>query len=227
MMIGSRDARRLTLAVACAAATLLLPGIRAANAQTIIAQTIIDSWKSVVMPSPPELQPVTVDSAHTALLILDMYASFCSEAQRPRCIPTIPRIQRLLATARAHKMMVIYSGGPPSSTAFNMPPDALTPLPSEPMLRAGADKWVGTDLEKMLATGGIQSIIVVGTSAEGAVLYTASGAAPRNIMAIVAVDGISSVNPFGELAAAWILKNTSGSISSHVTLTRTDLITMH
>jgi nicotinamidase-related amidase len=215
-----RRTRCLSLAVACVAATILIADIRVAN-----AQTIVDSWKSVAVPPPPELQSVTVDSAHTALLILDMNANSCSEAKKPRCIRSIPRVQHLLAEARAHKMMVIYSEGPPSSTTLSMPPDAVKPLPGEPIVRVVADKWLGSDLDKMLAVGGIQSVIVVGTSAESAVLFTAGGAALRKITAIVPVDGISSEDPFGELSVAWILRNTP-SVSSHVILTKTDLITM-
>lgn len=220
-MIFYKSSRRLTLAATCAVMTLLFT-----DTQTAETETIIDSWKSITLPPPPVLQSVTVDSTQTALLILDMYVTFCSDAQRPRCVPTIPRIQRLLANARDHKMMVVYSGGPPSSTNFTMPPEALTPLPGEPMVRTNADKFVDTDLEKMLAAGGIKSVIIVGTSAEGAVLYTAGGAALRGLKVIIPVDGISSANPFGELSTAWNLKNTSGSVSSHVTLTRMDLITI-
>ncbi len=94
------------------------------------------------------------------------------------------------------------------------------------MVRGHADKWLGSDLEKILAAGDIKTVIVVGTSAEGAVLYTASGAALRNMTAIVPVDGMSSVNPFSELSTAWNLKNAPSSISSHVTLTTTDRITI-
>src|SRR5258706_11530084 len=99
-LIRSRNSRRLTLAAACAAITLLFPTIPAAN-----AETIIDTWKSIAVPPPPELQAVTVDSAPTALLILDISAVNCAEAQRPRCAVSIPRVQHLLAEARAHKMM--------------------------------------------------------------------------------------------------------------------------
>ncbi len=222
-MTRSNNMRRLILSTACAVATLLLPCIQAAN-----AQTIIDSWKSVVVPPPPELQPVTVDSAHTALLILDMYASTCSEAVRISCFRSIPFVQRLLADARAHKMLVVYSTGPvtPSTPAPPKSPDALAPVAGEPTVRTGADKFLGSDLEQILASRGITSVIVAGTSAEGAVLYTASGAALRKIKAIVPVDGIASVTPFAELYTVWHLKNAPATISANVTLTRTDLITL-
>lgn len=222
-MIRFKNMRSPTLAATCAAASLLLTCIPAAN-----AQTIVDSWKSVVVPPPPELQPVTVDSTRTALLVLDMYASTCNEAVRPSCFRSIPYVQRLLANARSHKMLVIYSTGPvtPLSPTLPKSPDALTPMPDELMVRTGADKFVGSDLEQILASRGIQSIIVVGTSAEGAVLYTASGAALRKMKAIVPVDGIASVNPFAELYTVWHLKNAPATISANVTLTRTELITL-
>jgi nicotinamidase-related amidase len=190
------------------------------------AQSILDTWKSVPVPPAPELQPVTVDAAHSALLILDMYATSCSEAQRPRCVVTIPHVQHLLADARAHKMMVIYSAGPPAGNGPTKPTDALAQLPSEPTVRAGADKFLGSDLEKLLTDGGIKTVIVVGTSADGAVLYTASHAAQNNLDVVVPVDGMSSVNPFSELYTAWHLKNTTGSISRHVTLTKADMVTV-
>jgi nicotinamidase-related amidase len=125
-------------------------------------------------------------------------------------------------------MMVVYSTGPvtPATTTPPKSPDALTPLPGDPIVRTGADKFLGSDLEKLLAARGIRSVIIVGTSAEGAVLYTASSAALRNMTAIVPVDGYSAVNPFAELYTAWHLKNAPATISSHVTLTRTDLVTL-
>jgi len=188
--------------------------------------TIIDGWKSIPVPAPPALEPVTVDSSHTALLVLDMYAGWCNEAQRPSCLRSIPRVHELLTRARARNMMVIYSGGPPDSPRFSMPPEPIAPLPGEPMVRSGADKYLGTDLEKMLRAHGIRCVIIVGTSADGAVLYTAGESALRNLMTVIPVDGISAVEPFAELYAVWHLKNTSGSVAEHVVLTRTDLIAM-
>jgi nicotinamidase-related amidase len=69
-------------------------------------------------------------------------------------------------------------------------------------------------------------LIVTGTSAHGAVLYTASEAAVRNFEVIVPVDGSSAETPFAELVTAWLLKNAPGSVSAHVTLTSTPQITI-
>lgn len=201
--------------------SLLAAGALAAGAGPA---TIVDSWSSIAVPPPPELVPVTVDAARTALLILDMSAINCVEAKRPSCVRSLPYVRRLLDTARAHSMLVVYSAGAPSSTAPTEPAAAIAPQPGEPMVRAPVDKFFRSDLERMLAERQIDTVIVTGTSAEGAVLSTATGAALRNIHAVVPVDGYSAVSPFAELYTAWHLKNAPAAISSHVTVTRTDLI---
>ena len=61
-------------------------------------------------------------------------------------------------------------------------------------MRPVVDKFLGTDLEKILKDKGIATVIIVGTAAHGAVLYTGSGAAMRGMNVIVPVDGMSSVD---------------------------------
>jgi nicotinamidase-related amidase len=210
----------LTAALAVAFAGAAFAGILIPCAH---AQTIIDSWKSVATPPPPELESVTVDAAHTALLILDMNADACSK--RPSCVRSITPIQRALAEVRARHMLVVYST---SAAAPSAPvPEPLAPMPNDLSVTSSADKFIGTDLEKTLAGRGVKTVIVVGTTAQGAVLYTASAAALRKFAVVVPVDGYSSDTPFAELATAWLLKNAPVSISAHVTLTRTEMITVH
>ena len=189
------------------------------------AQTIIDEWKTVTIPPPPDLLPVTADSHTTALLILDMYATTCP--QRPSCVKSIPHVKALLDQARAHKMLVIYSGGPANSPNPITPVAPLGPMAGEPTVRSGADKFLGSDLDKILAQAGIKSVIVTGTSADAAVMYTASEASLRGLNTYVPIDCMSSLTPFAELYTTWHLKNVTAAVSSHVTLTRSDLITMH
>ena len=208
---------RLGLAVVVAGA--MLTGSAAAR-----AQTILDSWKTVAIPPPPVPKPAEVQAAQTALLVLDVNADACTEAARPSCVRSLPHIQKLLAEARAHGMLVIYST---SSSAPGAPvPAAIARAPGDPIVISSADKFIGTDLEKMLADRGIKTVIVTGTTAEGAVLYTASAAALRKMQAVVPVDGFSSGSQFGELITAWQLVNAPVSVSRNVTLTRSDMITI-
>ena len=65
---------------------------------------------------------------------------------------------------------------------------------------------------------GIKTVIVVGTAAHGAVIYTASGAAMRGLKVIVPVDGISADIPCAEQYTLWHLAN-APIIAAAVTLT--------
>jgi nicotinamidase-related amidase len=101
--------------------------------------------------------------------------------------------------------------------------DQIAPKGDEPSVLSHADKFVGTDLEKILKDRGVTTVIVVGTSAQGAVLYTASHAAFLGFKAVVPVDGTSADDPFAELATAWTLAH-APFVSTATTLTRFDMI---
>ena len=192
------------------------------------AQSVVDVWDSVTIPPPPALEPVTVDSGKTALLITDMYPASCTAQARPSCPGTIPHIQDLLAQARRHKMLVVFTAGLVAQNGPTEPIEALKREPGEPTVRGPADKFFGPDskLDEILKTAGVQAVIVTGTSADGSVLYTGSEASLRGLKVIVPVDTISSVTRFAELYTVWHLKNTTAAVSRGVTLTRSDLVTI-
>ncbi len=193
------------------------------------AQTIIDEWATVQAPAPPALQSVSAEPASTALLLLDFNGSRgaapgpCSPKLKPRCIASIPHVKALLDAARAHDMLVVYSlstTGAASGIAA-----AIAPRPADPIVKAGPDKFIGTDLAQLLASKGIQTVIITGTGAEGAVLDTAAEAVLRQkLHVIVPVDGMSSTNPYAEQYVAWHLTHAPG-YAGKVVLTRSDLIT--
>ena len=81
----------------------------------------------------------------------------------------------------------------------------------------------GTDLEKVLKEKNIQTVIVAGTAAHGAVLATASGAALRGMKVVVPADGLSAETLYPEQYTLWHLLN-APRIGAQVTVTRTDLI---
>ena len=185
------------------------------------AQTIVDEWNAVKVPPAPELKPVTIDPKVTALLLLDFNKQTCNAERRPRCIASIPKVQKMLMEARAKGVSVIYSitiGAAPGDIAKE-----LAPLGGEPVVVSGPDKFMGTDLEKILKEKGIKTVIVTGTASHGAVLYTASGAGLREIKVIVPVDGMSAEIPYAEQYTAWHLVN-APRVSTVVTLTKIDLI---
>ena len=204
--------RNLILAVAVA--SLLAAALPAQ------AGNIIDEWANVKTPPAPELKPVTVDPRTTALLMLDFVNPNCTS--RPRCMDSIPAMKRLLSEARAKGMPVIHSFVR-NTTAANTLPD-LAPAANEPSVTAGPDKFLNTDLEKILRSKGVQTVITVGTAAHGAVLYTASAAVLHGFKVIVPVDGMTSENLYFEQVSAWLLAKGTGNIGANVTMTRSDMI---
>ena len=185
------------------------------------AQTIVDTWDAVKAPAAPELKSVILDSKATALLLLDFNKQTCNAERRPRCIASIPKVQELLEEARSKGFTIIYSLSA-GATSTDIARE-LAPRKGEPVVTAGPDKFMGTDLEKILMDKGIKTVIVTGTAAHGAILYTASGAAFRGMQFILPVDGMSAENTYAEQYTAWHLAN-APRVSSKVILTKIDLI---
>ena len=186
------------------------------------SKTIIDEWSSVQPPKPPELKAVKIDDPKsTAFLVLDLVKQTCNNERRPRCLTSVSPIQSFLTQARTKGVAVIHSYTT-SSTPGDFLPE-VAPASGEPLVRASADKFVGTDLEKILKDKGIKTVIVVGTAAHGAVISTGSQAAFRGFKVIVPVDGMSSENTYFEQYTAYHLTTAPG-VGQQVTLTKFDMI---
>ena len=191
------------------------------------AQTIVDEWSSVKVPPPPELKPVTLDPKTTAILVMDFVKQTCNNERRPRCVASIPKIEKLIAAARAQGVMLISTTVPPVPIADTLP--AVAPKGNDPVVVSFVDKFIlgdkDTGLEKMLKDKGITTLVAVGTAAHGAVLYTATAAASRGFNVIVPVDGMSGDGQvlYDEQAVAFILTH-APVVSSKLTLTSTDMI---
>ncbi|MDE1993555.1 MAG: isochorismatase family protein [Rhizobiaceae bacterium] len=191
------------------------------------AQTIIDDWQNVKAPAAPELKPVNIDQKTTALLILDFNGAQdptkgpCNKNTKPRCLASLPKVKAMLDEARAKGVFVVYSlggAGEPQDIAT-----VLAPLASDPIVKSGPDKFVGTNLRNILSDKGIKTVIVTGTAAEGAVLDTATDAALNGMNIIIPVDGMSSTDPYAEQYVAWHMVNAPG-VSQKTTLTKIDMI---
>jgi len=180
---------------------------------------IVDQWSSVPAPAPPALKPVTVDPKTTALLMLDFMPANCGKNER--CLATLPAMKKLLERARAAKMPVVYTVIA-NTTAADVLKD-VAPLPGEPSVLSGPDKFVRTDLEKILKDKGVNTVITVGTASNGAVLFTAAGAVFRGMNVIVPVDGMSARDPYAELSTVFTFTS-APQVSVKSTLTRSDMI---
>lgn len=208
---------RLLGATITLAATLLAggPAIPAAQAADIIAE-----WGSVKAPPPPALKPVTADPKTTALLLMDFLPKYYC-AEKPRCVATLPAMKKLLAAARAAHATVIYSIAG-NFKASDIEKD-VAPEAGEPVVKSHADKFIDTDLAKILKDKGIKTVIATGTAANGAVLYTGSHAALIGMNVVLPVDGLSQENLYAEQLTVWQLANGPG-FGKQVTITRSDMI---
>ena len=211
MLLQVRSALGAAAAVAVVATCFAAQSAQAAN--------IVDEWASVKAPPPPALHEVTVDPKTTALLMLDFNKQTCNMQRRPRCIASLPQVEKLLKEARAAGAMVAYSlggGGHEADIAKE-----VAPTKDEHVVSSGVDKFRNTDLEKTLKDKGIKTVVVVGTAAHGAVIYTASTAAVLGFKVVVPVDGVSADIPYAEQYVVWHLVN-APIISNSVTLTSID-----
>ncbi len=187
------------------------------------AQTIIDDWYKAKLPPPPQLKPVTIDPQTTALLVMDFTVQTCTQARRPRCAASVPKVKKFVEEARAKGALIIYSVAVPKSVPGDILKE-LTPAPGEEVLPPlGPDKFINSDLEKTLHDKGIKTVVAMGTQAQTSVLHTGGEAALRGFKVIVPVDAMSADDLFPELYTAWHLAN-AARISNQVTLTKLDMI---
>ena len=202
----------------------LLAGLAAATAVAIApvaAQTIVDEWANAKPPAPIELKTVKVDPKTTAFLVLDLVKQTCNAERRPRCLASLPKVEKFLAEARAKGMPVVHSIVAVATPADIAPQAA--PKEGEPIVSTVANKFIRTDLDKILKDKGVTTVIVVGTTAQGAVLFTASEAAFLGYKVIVPVDGSSAETLYAEQLTAWTLANAPG-VGPNTTMTRFDMI---
>ena len=205
--------------VFAAAAFVLIAGAPPAA----YAQNILEEWDSIKAPPPPtdKIKPVTIDPKKTAVLSLDFNSKRCTPQGRVRCYNILPRVERVLEQARAKGIFVVHA------LTSNMKPEDIVasvgPKPGELTLRGRGDKFSGNDLEKILKDKGIDTVIIMGTSANSAVLYTAFGAVQRGFTPVVPIDTMPADTAYQEQFTIWQIANGS-QLSSNAVLTSTDML---
>jgi Isochorismatase family len=76
-------------------------GIASVFAAPAPAQTIIQEWSGVKTPPAPDLKSVTLDPKTTAIMVMDFVKQTCNSERRPRCVASIPKVEKLIAAARS------------------------------------------------------------------------------------------------------------------------------
>ena len=206
-------------------------GVSVAAVSAAVALVATGAGSVAAEPLPPAIPPgvpVTLDPATTAYLVLDDTSAVC--AQNPRCVATVPAAANLLAKARAAGALVVFS------KTVNPGDRVLSQVASrggEQTVAARANKFFGTNLDRILRSHGIKTAIMVGTKTNGAILYTAFEANARGYTVVVATDGVSADSDYIQRYSLFQLLNQPGfpnaantPLAPHgVTLSETNLIT--
>src|SRR5262249_42901578 len=140
-------------------ATLAILTGPAALPRAAHAETVIDEWANVKLPPPPALKPVTLAANETAVLAMAFTTQTYTPQCRRRCANQVPQVAKLIAAARQKGAFIVYSVALPGSTAADILKE-VTPAAGEPVLPPlGPDKFVNSDLDKMLKEHGIKTVI--------------------------------------------------------------------
>jgi nicotinamidase-related amidase len=205
----------IVLAVLCAFSFFHTTG------QAADSKTIVELWNDVKAPEPVELTAMKLDPATTAFLVLDIEQLTCNDERRPRCVASVPVIGAFLERVRSRGVFIAYSLTPKGTPESIL--SGVKPAGSEPIVNSSVDKFFGTQLEQILREHKIETVIIVGTTAEGAVLHTATGAAVRGFKVVVPVEGLSAATLYAEQYTAWHLLNAPGT-KGKATLTKFGMI---
>lgn len=168
-------------------------------------ETVIDEWASVAPPPPPSLQSVMVDPARTALLLMDFLGEVCTAAKRPRAAAVMPDLAAFTAEARRRGLAIVHTTTPHGDGSELAA--VIKPLPGEPVYPGKVDKFHGCDLEAYLRRRGVGTVIATGTSANGCLLFTVSGAVLRGFNAVVPIDAMPAATAYQEQFVAWQIAN--------------------
>lgn len=205
-------------ALAVAALLCAIASVPAARAADVISE-----WNNVKAPPAPQLKPVTADPKTTALLMLDFIRQLCNAQRFAHCPGTVPAVKKLLDTARASGVMVVYSVTLTPETGKSDILAPVAPTANEPLVKGNIGKFFHTGLDKVLEDKGIKTVITVGIAAQGAVINTASDAAQRGFNVILPVDGISAQDYYYEQYTVWQLSH-APLLANRTTLTSTNMI---
>jgi ureidoacrylate peracid hydrolase len=174
----------------------------------------------------------TVDPGHTSLLVTDVQNDFCKDEPRQAMIP---RIGRIVEAARKYGVQVVYIQNTVLPDGLSDAPsdlmrrrklgintevtiegswghqivDPLKPAAKEPVVRKHRlSAFIGTTLDIMLRSKGIETVVVTGTATHGCVINTAYGAIAHNYYVVVVEDGVASWRKDLHDSALFLMRNT-------------------
>jgi nicotinamidase-related amidase len=179
---------------------------------------MVDSGQRGAMNPVRESLDDIVQPAHTALLVIDVQEDLCHEA----CLAMVPTLQGLISTARAAGVSVVYAQNTELRNGITLSPvqiarrkkagrrlavtvegtpghdfvEAIAPMPEDTVVRKHRmNCFEGTDLDLLLRSRGIETIVCSGVATHGCVLSTACAAVSKDYYTVVVDDCSASWDP--------------------------------
>jgi nicotinamidase-related amidase len=176
---------------------------------------------------------VSLPAQRTAMIIVDMQNDFVKQGGSllvPAADETVPRIRRLLVSARERGVHIAYTQDThfEGDEEWQLWPrhvragswgweivEELKPLPGELVCRKNRyDGFYGTWLEHFLSyVWHVEHVVIVGTVSNICVLHTAASAGLRYFHIVVPADGISALTDFDQAATlrqvSWLYRGTT------------------
>src|SRR5215217_4649775 len=148
------------------------------------AQSAGKPMQTLQIPAMPDPAPVTLDPSNTALVVLDYVEDIC--ATQPKCrSQMLPAMTPFMERVRKAGLIVAYG-----TRAQNMTHWLKEVAPVEgdiKIVNTAQDRFYNTDLDKLLKSKGITTMIMVGWKISGSVTYTSVGATLRDYTVVVPV----------------------------------------
>jgi nicotinamidase-related amidase len=137
-------------------------------------------------PNRPVPEPVTLDPATTALLVLDL-SGRCDDTDQP-CHRLAPVVGEFLPRYRANQVLIVYTVS--ANAAGSSQGDVwagFEPLgPNEIVISPeGGDKFVDGEMDRILQARGITTLVVTGAATNNAVLYSVTSATRNRAYEVV------------------------------------------
>ena len=173
----------------------------------------------------PVPQPVQLDPQTTALLVLDL-TKRCDDPRLP-CHKLVPPVAEFTRKVRDAGLFIAYTvikgqKGRPEAAL----PQIFDPRPEEPVFYTDSySKFHGTELHDTLRKRGIKTIILTGSAANFACLYTATDAAQHfGYEVVVPSDGVVSWTEYEHDYSLFQLSVLPGGTSRNFRFTKLALI---
>eukprot|EP00475_Leptophrys_vorax_P022578 TRINITY_DN30747_c0_g1_i1.p1 TRINITY_DN30747_c0_g1~~TRINITY_DN30747_c0_g1_i1.p1 ORF type:complete len:325 (-),score=63.66 TRINITY_DN30747_c0_g1_i1:29-976(-) len=151
--------------------------------------SVANGCSGMTCPVLPNLTPITLSKTQTAILVVDLIPSICYKAfANTNCNDTIIPVQTLLSVARSSQVPIIFT-----TVKHDVIISDVANQTNETVLNTfGSNKFFKTNLQELLVTMNISTLVVAGTHANGAILQMGQQVPARGLTYIVPADTISA-----------------------------------